>query len=113
MDRDIRVTIGEVATCSSDGTRHGLVVGHGTSPEEAFAMLKAQAEKQGFPIIEERVNALLPYQRRPKEAGHWNLDFGVYDTRLTAGPTGEWIAYGTLTETGTLDIKAPPRRAFR
>lgn len=110
----MKVTVGEVATCSGSGPSHGLVLGRGPTPDDAIAAMRATAEERAQPVVEKRVGALLPYQRRVREPGHWNLDFGIYDVRLVVEPAGDWVAYGTLVETGTVDIKAPPpRRTFR
>ena len=109
----MKASVGEVATSSGEGNTHGIVVGHGASPEEAVSTLKAQAEAQAAPIVKKRVDALLPYQHRSKEAGHWNVDFGIYDTRLVVSQSGEWVAYGTLTEVGQVSLKTPPRRGYR
>lgn len=109
MDREAKVTVGEVSTSASEGVGHGIVVGHGRTVDEAIADMKSRAEIQARPVIEKQLAGLKPYQQRTREPGYWNLDFGIYDTRFAASPNGEWVAYGTLTETGTLDIKRYPR----
>ncbi len=109
----MKVTVGEVATSAGDGRSHGIVVGEGASPDLAITSMKSNAETKALPVVGSRVGALLPYQLRSKETGHWNLDFGIYDTRLVVTPTSEWVAYGTLLETGTVSLKTPPRRGYR
>lgn len=109
----MKASIGEVATSAHDGITHGVVVGQGTNADEAVSTLKARAEALALPVVKKRVDALLPYQHRSKEAGHWNVDFGIYDARFMVTPAGEWVVYGTLTELGNVSLKTPPRRGYR
>lgn len=109
----MKVTIGEVATSTGEGKSHGIVIGEGGSPDAAISTMKAHAETIALPVVKSRVDALLPYQHRSKETGHWNLDFGIYDLRLVVTPASDWVAYGTLLETGTVSLKTPPRRGYR